>query len=155
MWESGGNDRLDHGIFMYNLIKKNIVNPKKLIQVGIRTFIEDGLGSNVLDMEWINQNGIEKVVSEIKSIVGNNPVYLTFDIDCLDPSYAPGTGTPVVGGLSSFQALSIIRKLKGINFIGMDIVEVCPPYDIADITALVAATISLEYLSLRASYLQA
>ncbi len=82
--------------------------------------------------------------------VGENPVYLTFDIDCLDPAYAPGTGTPVVGGLSSFHALEILRALRGINIVGMDIVEVSPPYDQSEITALAGATIAMEMVCLYA-----
>jgi len=86
------------------------------------------------------------VLKEIKRIVGEHPAYVTFDIDCLDPAFAPGTGTPVVGGLSTHSALKITRGLVGCNLIGMDIVEVCPPYDYAEITALAAATLGLEFL---------
>ena len=82
--------------------------------------------------------------------MGNSPVYITFDIDCLDPAFAPGTGTPVPGGLSTFQALNIIRELKGINLVGMDVVEVAPAYDHAEITALAAAQIAIELLCLYA-----
>jgi agmatinase len=92
----------------------------------------------------------EQIAQEIERIVGDNPIYLTFDIDCLDPAFAPGTGTPVPGGLSSHQALSILRRLPRVNFIGMDLVEVSPPYDHAEITALAGATILLEYLCLKA-----
>jgi len=83
-------------------------------------------------------------------VVKDRPAYLTFDIDGLDPAYAPGTGTPVVGGLTSAQALGVIRGLEGINFIGADVVEVAPAYDHADITAIAAATIAHDYLVLRA-----
>ena len=80
--------------------------------------------------------------------MGNNPAYITFDIDCLDPAFAPGTGTPVPGGLSSFQALDIIRGLIGINLVGMDVVEVAPSYDHAEMTALAGAQIAIELLCL-------
>lgn len=83
--------------------------------------------------------------------MGDKPVYLTFDIDCLDPAFAPGTGTPVCGGLSSDKILKIIRALKGINLIGMDVVEVSPPYDQSDLTSLAGATIALELLYVWAS----
>ena len=86
----------------------------------------------------------------IRSGSASNKAYLTFDIDCLDPSAAPGTGTPIPGGLSSYQALSIIRKLKGLDLAGMDIVEVSPPYDHADITAIAASMVALEFLCLKA-----
>ena len=90
-------------------------------------------------------------VAAARKHLGDNPVYLTFDIDCLDPSYAPGTGTPVCGGLTSHQAMAILRGLKGINVIGMDIVEVAPAYDVGEITALVAAHLAMEMLYLYAS----
>jgi agmatinase len=92
----------------------------------------------------------DEVAQEIARTVGRQKAYLTFDIDCLDPAFAPGTGTPVPGGLSSHQVLSIIRKLTDVDFVGMDIVEVSPPYDHAEITALAAATIVLDYLCLKA-----
>jgi agmatinase len=91
-----------------------------------------------------------EAAKEIARTVGKGKAYLTFDIDCLDPAFSPGTGTPVPGGLSSHQALSIIRKLTDVDFIGMDLVEVSPPYDHAEITALAGATIVLDYLCLRA-----
>ena len=90
------------------------------------------------------------VIAEIKRVVGEYKAYLTFDIDCLDPAFAPGTGTPVVGGLSSAQALEILRGLGDLNLIGMDIVEVAPAYDSAEITAIAAATLAHDYLCLQA-----
>ena len=93
----------------------------------------------------------DAVIDRIRDTVAGNPVYLTFDIDCLDPSYAPGTGTPVCGGLTSHQALSILRGLAGISIVGMDVVEVAPAYDTAEITSLAAASIAMEMLYLYAS----
>jgi arginase family enzyme len=81
-------------------------------------------------------------------VIGEAPVYLSFDIDVLDPAFAPGTGTPEVGGLATWQAQAIVRRLHGLHFVGMDLVEVCPPYDVAEITALAGATMAWEYLSL-------
>ena len=86
------------------------------------------------------------VAQKVHEIVGKRNVYLTFDIDCLDPAFAPGTGTPVAGGLSSAQALAILRKFVGLNIIGMDVVEVAPAYDHSEITALAAAQIAAEML---------
>ena len=106
---------------------------------------------NILDSAWVNDNGWAKVVNIIDEIVGNNPTYLTFDIDGLDPAFAPGTGTPVVGGLSTHTALSIIRNLKQINLVGADVVEVAPCYDHSEITAIAAAQISLDIIALVAS----
>jgi agmatinase len=86
----------------------------------------------------------------IEDVVGRNKAYLTFDIDCLDPSAAPGTGTPVPGGLTYHQAASVIRNLTSVDFVAMDLVEVSPPYDHADITSLAAASLIMEYLCLKA-----
>jgi agmatinase len=121
------------------------------VQVGLRTTNRDTLEFNILDAPWVHENGIEAVVTETKKILGQRPVYLTFDIDCLDPSYAPGTGTPVCGGLTTFQATAILRKLAGIDVIGMDVVEVAPAYDVGEITALAGATLAMELVSLYAA----
>ena len=83
-------------------------------------------------------------------VVGNAPVYLSFDVDALDPAFAPGTGTPEVGGLATWQARAILRRLAGLDFAGMDVVEVSPPYDVAEITALAAATMAWDYIGLLA-----
>ena len=88
------------------------------------------------------------MIEEIRRVVGDNKVYLTFDIDCLDPAYAPGTGTPVCGGLTTSQAREILKGLSGINVIGADLVEVAPPYDQSEITALAGATLALDFLCL-------
>ncbi|MDG1167088.1 MAG: arginase family protein, partial [Candidatus Thioglobus sp.] len=93
---------------------------------------------------------INQVIKKIIETVKDRPAYLTFDIDGLDPAYAPGTGTPVAGGLTSAQALGIVRGLGDLKFIGADVVEVAPAYDHADITAIIAATIAHDYLVLRA-----
>ena len=140
--------RVDHGTMFFHAAQEGLVVPERSVQIGIRTHQPERHGFNVLDARWVQQNGPEAVAAEIKRIVGDNKAYLTFDIDCLDPAFAPGTGTPVPGGLSSFQALEIIRGLVGVNFVGMDIVEVAPAYDISDITALAAATIAAEYICL-------
>ena len=86
------------------------------------------------------------IAERVRQVIGEAPVYLSFDIDVLDPAFAPGTGTPEIGGLASWQAQAIMRRLRGLQFIGMDLVEVCPAYDVAEITALAGATIAWEYL---------
>jgi len=149
-WEDE-DGRIDHGTMFYHAAKKGVVDPAASVQIGLRTHNPDTMGFNVLDGPWVQQNGIEAVVEEAKSKIGNNPVYVTFDIDCLDPSYAPGTGTPVCGGLTSYQALAILRGLRGINIIGADVVEVAPAYDVGEITALAAAHVASEMLCLYAS----
>jgi agmatinase len=127
-----------------------IVDPTTSMQVGLRTENPDTMGFNIIDAPRVHEIGIDAVVAAIRDTLGDRPVYLTFDIDCLDPSYAPGTGTPVCGGLTSHQALSILRALDGINVIGMDVVEVAPAYDVGEITALAAAHIAMEMLYLYA-----
>jgi agmatinase len=109
-----------------------------------------GKGVTILFAEDIHEQGPKWAAERIRGIVGDAPAYLTFDIDALDPAFAPGTGTPEIGGLATWQAQSILRRLKGLSFRGMDVVEVSPPYDHAEITALAAATIAWEYLSLLA-----
>jgi agmatinase len=88
------------------------------------------------------------VAQRIHDVVGEGPAYLSFDVDALDPAFAPGTGTPEIGGLASWQVQAILRRLRGITFVGMDVVEVAPAYDVAEITALAAATVAWEYLAL-------
>lgn len=141
---------VDHGTMFYHAAKQGLVNPLQSAQIGIRTTNHDTMGFHVLDARQVHNATPQAIAQRTKEIVGDNPVYLTFDIDCLDPSYAPGTGTPVPGGLSSFQALEIIRGLVGINLVGMDVVEVAPAYDVGEITALAGATIGMELLCLYA-----
>ena len=145
------NDRIDHGTMFFWAAKQGLVDPAASVQIGLRTTNPDTLGFNVIDAPWVHENGIDAVIEQARRHLGDKPVYLTFDIDCLDPSYAPGTGTPVCGGLTSHQAMAIIRGLKGINIIGMDIVEVAPAYDIGEITALAASHLAMEMLYLYAS----
>ena len=144
-------DRIDHGTMFFHAAKKGLVDPGKSVQIGLRTTNPDTMGFNVLDAPWVHAQGIEATVKAAREHIGDNPVYLSFDIDCLDPSYAPGTGTPVCGGLTSHQAMEIIRGMRGINLIGMDIVEVAPAYDVGEITALAASHLAMEMLYLYAS----
>ena len=143
--------RIDHGTMFYHATQQGLIDPTTSVQVGLRTRNPDTLGFNVLDAPWVHRHGIEAAIGETRAILGNRPVYLTFDIDCLDPSYAPGTGTPVCGGLSSHQAISIVRGLRGINLVGMDLVEVAPAYDVGEITALAGAHLAMEMICVYAS----
>ncbi len=145
---SDENDRIDHGTMFYWAAKHGLVDPQTSVQIGLRTTNHDTLGFNVIDAAQVHEKGIEATVDAARRYLSNRPVYLTFDIDCLDPSYAPGTGTPVCGGLSSHQALSILRGLEGIEVVGMDIVEVAPAYDVGEITALAATHLAMEMLYL-------
>jgi agmatinase len=144
------HERIDHGTMFYHAAREGLVDPAASVQVGLRTTNHDTLGFNVLDAPWVHANGVAAVVAKIRSVIGDRPAYLTFDIDCLDPSCAPGTGTPVCGGLTSYQALEILRGLAGINLVGMDVVEVAPAYDVGEITALAAASLFMEMLYLYA-----
>ncbi|MCB1644770.1 MAG: agmatinase [Pseudomonadales bacterium] len=146
-WPSSG-DGIDHGTMFYKAAKEGIVDPDTSIQIGIRTTNDDTLGYQIVSAADVHNMGPQGVAKAIRARVGDKPCYLTFDIDCLDPAYAPGTGTPVPGGLSSLQALEIIRALVGIRLVGMDVVEVAPAYDHAEITAMAAAQIAIELLCL-------
>lgn len=148
LWEDDDLTRIDHGTMMYKAVKTGLVDPKRSVQIGIRTFCEDYLGMNVLEARTCHENGVAAIVEKVKGIVGDHPVYLTFDIDALDPAYAPGTGTPVWGGLHSWQAAAILRDLAGINLVGGDVVEVSPPYDTTGATAIAGAHVAYELICL-------
>ncbi len=145
--------RIDHGTMFYHAIEEGLIDSHRSIQVGIRTLNESTHGCTILDADWVHTNGIVATVDKIKQTVGKQPAYLSFDIDSLDPAFAPGTGTPVCGGLSTWQAQSIVRKLVDLDIVGMDLVEVSPPYDHAEITALAAASLLLDFICLRKSRL--
>ncbi len=145
------DERIDHGTMFFHASRHGLVVPEQSVQIGMRTWNTDSHGFNIMDANFVHRNGVDAVIEEALRIVGSNKAYLTFDIDCLDPSVAPGTGTPVVGGLSTWQAQTIIRGLGGIEFVGFDLVEVAPAYDVGDITSLAGASIILDYISLLAA----
>jgi len=147
-WDDG--KRIDHGSFVARAVRDGVIDPTRSIQVGIRTHAPEDCGLKIVhgyDLEEIKAAEIARMIRER---VGNAPCYVTFDIDCLDPAFAPGTGTPVAGGPSTAKMLSIIRQLGGLNIVGADVVEVSPPYDHADITAIAGASIAMHYLGLLA-----
>lgn len=150
-WPDDEPDSLNHGTMFYKAVREGLIDPKRSVQVGIRTWNDDFMGTHVLGADWVHDKGPQAVAERILEIVGDHPTYLTFDIDCLDPAFAPGTGTPVPGGLSSAQALHILRRLVPARLVGLDVVEVAPPYDHADITALAAAHIATELLCVLAA----
>lgn len=144
--------RYDHGTMFFHAVNEGVVDPDRSVQVGIRTAYEpEGHRFTVLDGAWVNDNGPGAVLETVRRVIGDQPTYLSFDIDGLDPAFAPGTGTPVCGGLTTDCALKIIRGLKDLNLVGMDLVEVAPPYDHAEVTSLAAATMALEFLCVLAS----
>jgi agmatinase len=137
----------NHGSMFRKALEEGLIDPDHSVQIGIRTEYDyDDHPFAVLDASRVNSESAEQTGKEIRRIVAETPAYLTFDIDCLDPAYAPGTGTPVPGGLTTERALGILRELVGCKLIGMDVVEVAPAYDHAEITALAAATIAMEML---------
>ena len=147
-WADDDFDRIDHGTFVYKAIKKGWINPSKSVQVGIRTHNPDSWGMNIIDARTVHETGPAATAARIKEIVGDHPAYLTFDIDALDPAYAPGTGTPVWGGLTSAQAAIMLRDLAGVNLTGGDVVEVSPPFDPTGATAVAAAHVAMEIICL-------
>ena len=137
------------------------MQPRRMIQVGIRSpmwrEVHDwtlSCGVTIISSLDAHEMGPAAVAARIRDTVGDAPAYLSFDIDVLDPAFAPGTGTPEIGGLATWQAQAILRGLAELNFIGMDVVEVAPVYDVAEITALAGATMAWEYLCLVSSRAQ-
>jgi agmatinase len=147
-WVDDDFSRIDHGTMFYKAVKSGIVDPRTSVQVGIRTTNPDTLGVTIIDARDVHENGPRAAVEKIKSVLGDRPCYLTFDIDALDPAFAPGTGTPVWGGLTSAQVSIMLRDLAGINIVGGDIVEVSPPFDTTGATAIAGAHVATEILSL-------
>ena len=147
-WPDDDFSRIDHGTMFYKAVKSGLIDPKRSVQVGIRTHNDDTLGVHTIDAREVHETGPKAVVARIKAILGDSPIYLTFDIDCLDPAFAPGTGTPVWGGLSSAQAASILRDLAGLDIVGGDVVEVSPPYDTTGATAIAGAHVAAEIMCL-------
>ena len=147
-WDSLGP--LDHGTMFYEAVKEGLIDVEHSMQVGLRTHNERDVGMQVLTAPDVHKMGVDAVAEAIAARIGDRPCYVSFDIDVLDPAFAPGTGTPVSGGLASWQALELIRSLGGLNLIGMDLVEVSPPFDHAEITALAAATITHDWLGVLA-----
>jgi len=146
-----------HGSPFYHAIEEGLVVPHHMIQIGIRSPLHRdvfdwtvGKGVTIVTAEDVHESGPQAVAERIRAVLGDRPSYLSFDIDALDPAFAPGTGTPEVGGLATWQARAILRRLTGLRFAGMDVVEVSPPYDVAEITALAAATIAWDYIGLLA-----
>jgi agmatinase len=149
-WPDDGT-KLSHGSFVGRAVRQGLINTDHSIQIGIRTQAPEDCGIEILSAYDVHRLSPDNVAKHIRDRVGEMPAYLTFDIDCLDPAFAPGTGTPVAGGLSSAQALMALSGLGDIDFVGGDVVEVSPPYDHADITAIAAATVAQHYIGLLAA----
>ncbi|MCC2112081.1 MAG: agmatinase, partial [Hyphomicrobiales bacterium] len=148
---TGRDGEIDHGTMLWHAVQDGIVDPATSVQIGIRTHNPDPLGFTIIDALEVHRQGPAAAAQRIREVVGTAKCYVTFDIDALEPASAPGTGTPVVGGLTPFQAQEILRLIEGVNIVGMDVVEVSPPYDVAEITALAAATIANDLVCLFAA----
>lgn len=148
-WDDDGT-KISHGTFVTRAVAEGLIDVTRSIQIGLRTVAPQDFGIERLDVDLCHALGASGVAARIKARLGPGAAYLTFDIDALDPAFAPGTGTPVSGGLTSAQALQALWALREIDWRGMDVVEVSPPYDHADITAIAAATIVQRYLQMLA-----
>ena len=145
-WDDDGV-RLDHGTQFRRLINEGLIDPEHSVQIGIRTWNDDTMGTEIIDAPYIHDHSATEVVDRALARVDGRPAYLTFDIDCIDPAFAPGTGTPVAGGLSTAQALALWRGIAPrLDLRGADVVEVCPAYDQSGVTALAAATLVHDLL---------
>ena len=153
-----GNSRFTHGTPFRRAIEEGLLDPKRTVQIGIRGALYSdtdktwGLeqGIRVIEIEEYNDMGVEAVIEEARRVVGDGKTYLSFDVDALDPVYAPGTGTPEIGGITTYDAQKMIRGLRGLDLVGGDVVEVSPPFDMSGNTALVAVTMMFEILCLLA-----
>ncbi|MBB4007567.1 agmatinase [Allorhizobium taibaishanense] len=151
-WFDDGK-RIDHGSFVGRAVREGLIVPSRSIQVGIRTHAPEDCGIRILYGHEVEDMRAANIAALILEHTAGQPVYLTFDIDCLDPAFAPGTGTPVAGGPSSAKILSVLQNLHPLDIRGADVVEVAPAYDHADITAIAGATVAMYMLGLRAERL--
>ncbi len=154
-WPESFGQVFGHGSPFWHAIREGLIEPSRFVMVGIRSPVQREVwewtlaqGVTILSAQDVHELGPAAVAARVRAVVGDGPAYLSFDIDALDPAFAPGTGTPEVGGLASWQMQGILRRLAGVTFCGMDVVEVAPAYDVAEITALAAATVVWEYLCL-------
>jgi len=153
-----GESKYTHGTPFRRAIEERLLDPKRTVQIGVRGALYSdrdkdwGLdqGIRVIEIEEYNDLGIDAVIAEARRVVGDAKTYVSFDVDALDPVYAPGTGTPEIGGITTYDAQRMIRGLRGLNLIGGDVVEVSPPFDPSGNTALVAVTMMFEILCLLA-----
>src|SRR5262249_6287985 len=156
-WPDSFGQRFGHGSPFYHAIEEGLIDPRRTVQVGIRSPMDKDVhdwtrakGVSILFAETVHLMGPQAVAHCIREVIGAAPGDRSSDADALDPACGPGTGTPETGGLFSWQAQAILPRLAGLDFRGMDVVEVSPPYDVAEITALAAATFAWEYLALLA-----
>jgi guanidinopropionase len=157
------NSKYSHGTPFRRAVEEGMLDPKRTIQIGIRGAANSDEcwefgpehGIRIVYIEEFNKLGVEKIIDEVRRVVGEGPTYVSFDIDSIDPSFAPGTGTPEIGGLTTIEAQGLIRGLRGLNVVGADVVEVSPPFDSSGNTSLIAATIMYEILCILAEKINA
>ena len=143
-----------HGTPFRRAVEENLLDPKRVIQIGIRGTqydredldFADSVGIRVIKIEEFFDRGIEDVMTEARAIVGEKETYISYDIDFIDPAFAPGTGTPEVGGPNSYEALKVVRELTGVKIVGADMVEVSPPFDPSSNTAFLGVSVMFELL---------
>ncbi len=153
-----GGMRYTHGTPFRRAIEEGLLDPKRVVQIGIRGSLyspEDmdwaaSVGVRIIKIEEFESLGVEATIAEARRVVGDAPAYLTFDVDSLDPAFAPGTGTPEIGGLTPREAQRMLRGLRGLHLVGADVVEVAPPFDQSGGTALIGANMMFEILCLMA-----
>lgn len=153
-----GDNPYTHGTPFRRAIEECLLDPKRTVQIGIRGSIYDAEdmkfaeenGIRVIYIEEFNAIGVERTIAEARRVVGDLPTYISFDVDAIDPAFAPGTGTPEIGGISTIEAQQLIRGLQGLNLVGADVVEVSPPFDLNGATALLGATLMFELLCILA-----
>jgi guanidinopropionase len=149
-----GDNPYTHGTPFRRAVEEGLLDPKRIVQIGIRGSIYDPAdydfaranGIRIIFIEEFSRRGAEDVMTEAREIVDSKPIYLSFDIDVIDPSMAPGTGTPEIGGITTREAQAMLRALRGLDIAGADVVEVSPPFDLGGMTALAGATVMFELL---------
>ncbi|MEL7398166.1 MAG: agmatinase [Pseudomonadota bacterium] len=153
-----GGTMYTHGTPFRRAVEEGLLDPKRVVQIGLRGTMYDtedrdfaaAEGIRLILIEEFFARGVEDVMAEAREIAGTGPTYISYDIDFVDPTFAPGTGTPEVGGPNSFQALQVVRELKGVNILGADMVEVSPPFDASGGTAFLGVSIMYELLCVMA-----
>lgn len=142
---------LNHGSMFIYAAREGLIDPETSVQIGIRTFIPPDTKFNVMTSHECLDMKSKEIVEKIRTLVGDNPCYISLDVDGMDPAYAPGTGTPLPGGITSAMQREILWGLQGLNIVGCDVVEVSPPYDPSQVTSVLGATLGLDMLYIMAA----
>ncbi len=162
-WDSFQGSKFNHGAPFRRAHEEGLIDSTKTVQIGIRGAqnvsegwdYSEAAGMRVMFVEEVQKRGVDAIIEETRNIVGNTPVYMSFDIDSIDPAFAPGTGTPEIAGLTTPEAMALIRGFRNLNYVGADMVEVSPPFDVGGLTSLTGATVMYELLCLLAEAVSA